>query len=76
MLDIDDNVTKSSVSSFADDTRVSKGVKAMNDAVQLQSDLLKIYDWADENKMVFNNLKFELLLIASKVLPTKIVGMK
>ena len=59
--DIDINVVSSFLSSFADDTRVSKGVTGVSDASALQSDLEAVYDWAVDNNMSFNNLKFELL---------------
>jgi len=49
------------VASFADDTRVTKGIKCEDDAVDLQEDLFKIYQWSITNNMEFNDLKFELL---------------
>ena len=61
MTDIDEHVKSSNVSSFADDTRACKGVSSVNDVDLFQSDLLKIYEWAKENNMEFNHLKFELL---------------
>ena len=59
--DIDTNVVSSFLSSFADDTRVSKGVTGVSDASALQTDLEAVYEWAVDNNMSFNNLKFELL---------------
>ena len=32
--------------SFADDTRVMRGVKSVADCAVLQADLLKVYEWA------------------------------
>ena len=61
MTDIDAQVKFSSVSSFADDTRVCKGVSSISDVDHFQTDLFHIYNWAEDNNMVFNNLKFELL---------------
>ena len=60
--DIDMNIDKSTnVSSFADDTRVSRSIKNTRDATQLQGDLEKIYTWQRLNNMEFNAGKFELL---------------
>ena len=59
--DIDDNVTSSKVSSFADDTRASKGANNIGDCNLLQEDLNTIYQWAENNNMEFNFEKFECL---------------
>ena len=59
--DIDSEISSSLVSSFADDTRASHGIKDILDVTCFQNDLNKIYSWAEKNNMVFNNLKFELL---------------
>ena len=61
MADIDMKVYHSLLKSFADDTRVLKGVLDINDVSKLQSDLNNIYEWADKNNMEFNDLKFEVL---------------
>ena len=59
--DIDKNTLHSLVASFADDTRVTKGIESENDAVDLQEDLFHIYQWSVTNNMEFNDIKFELL---------------
>ena len=59
--DIDKDVVSASISSFADDTRVSKGIGTADDAAALQSELQAIYRWAHMNSMEFNNPKFECL---------------
>lgn len=59
--DIDHNITHSTVTSFADDTRISKTINNQDDAVLLQKDLDTIYQWAATNNMAFNNAKFEHL---------------
>ena len=59
--DIDSNIASSFLSSFADDTRISIGLSNVTQASALQSDLEAVYQWADENNMSFNNLKFEVL---------------
>ena len=61
IADIDKNTSHSAVSSFADDTRVKKGLKNEMDAVDLQNDVFQIYGWSEENNMKFNSLKFEVL---------------
>ena len=59
--DIDKEVVHSLVKSFADDTRATKAVKTLEDAVLLQNDLERIYKWTDDNNMKLNDVKFELL---------------
>ena len=46
-------------SSFADDTRILRGVKTGDDCQQLQTDLQSIYGWAEDVNMEFNSGKFE-----------------
>ena len=57
--DIDTNVTESRVASFADDTRLMKQIASPRDVELLQGDLSKVYQWADDNNMSFNNQKFQ-----------------
>ena len=59
--DIDTDITTSVVSSFADDTRVSKKIGSTDDTEVLQQDLNKIYAWSERNNMQFNDDKFELM---------------
>ena len=59
--DIDGKVQHSSARSFADDTRLIKGVETINDTQKLQEDLNSVYDWSNDNNMEFNSVKFELL---------------
>ena len=47
--------------SFADDTRVQRGVSSHQDCSDLQADLNLIYSWAEEVNMHFNSDKFECL---------------
>ena len=49
------------LASFADDTRIWMGISGVNDASALQRDLEIIYQWAEDNNMSFNDLKFENL---------------
>ena len=46
-------------SSFADDTKIWRAVKTIEDCEKLQSDLHSVYSWADTVNMTFNDEKFE-----------------
>ena len=59
--DIDTNITYSTLRSFADDTRISKGIRNTEDGSKLQYDLNAVYTWAGNNNMKFNDGKFELI---------------
>ena len=59
--DIDDDIIRSFLSSFADDTRVGAAVNNLSDVQHLQDDLDKVYLWAESNNMRLNSSKFELL---------------
>ena len=59
VADINQDVTYSSVSSFADDTRLYKPVKCPTDCDNLQKHLNVVYEWATENNMKFNIEKFQ-----------------
>ena len=53
------------MSSFADDTRLLRGVRGEEDCEALQNDLDKIYHWAEDIGMQFNAGKFEVLRFCS-----------
>lgn len=59
--DIDEKVSSSFVSSFADDTRVGRIITNTDDVKTLQKDLETIYHWSRENNMQFNSSKFECI---------------
>ena len=63
MTDIDDGIHTAMVTSFADDTRLTKGIRSDKDQASYQQILNTIFDWASRNNMVFNSSKFELLSI-------------
>ena len=44
-----------SSSSFADDTRIWRGVRTEEDCQALQSDLQSVYGWAEDINMQFNS---------------------
>ena len=57
--DIDEEIKRCIVRCFADDTRLNMKVKTEQDKLVMQEDLNKIYKWAEENVMKFNEKKFE-----------------
>ncbi|CAL4162025.1 unnamed protein product, partial [Meganyctiphanes norvegica] len=57
--DIDEDIIRCIVRCFADDTRINMKVKTEEDKKTMQEDLNKIYMWAEENVMKFNETKFE-----------------
>ena len=62
ILDISSDVSDGTrVSSFADDTRASRGMKHSGDPIELQKDLQTIYAWAKHVNMEFNGDKFEVI---------------
>ena len=65
--DIDREVAEAFVSSFADDTRVGKGIATLTDTARLQADLNAIYKWSVDNNMMFNSDKFELIRYLNKL---------
>ena len=61
--DIGDNITNSTLSSYADDSKASKEIKSIDDGEKLQADVNKLYNWTSGNLMEFNSSKFEVLRI-------------
>ena len=57
--DINENIKKSIVRSFVDDTRVNKKINGPTDKNELQKHLNMMYKWAIKNEMEFNESKFE-----------------
>ena len=49
------------LSSFADDSRLQRGIKEEEDCAALQQDLEAVYSWADRVNMHYNDEKFEVL---------------
>ena len=58
-----------SSSSFADDTRIWRGVKTEDDCALLQADLVSVYSWANTVNMVFNSDKFEWVRYVADSVP-------
>ena len=59
--DIDRNIAKSFLSSFADDTRIGCHITSLEDTQALQQDLQAVYTWTSENNMELHGDKFECL---------------
>ena len=56
--DLPDSVDDSMVSIFAEDTKV---IKEIDDIEKLQDDINRVYAWQEQNNLLFNSKKFELL---------------
>ena len=59
--DLENVLTDSQSSSFADDTRMSKAISGTSDTAKLQNDLNAVVKWSLENNMKLHEDKFELL---------------
>ena len=59
--DINYEIADSTVSFFANESRILLGIKDEEDTQMQQNDLHKLYKGADTNNMKFNANKFELL---------------
>ena len=56
---------ESQSSSFADDTRIWRGIATAEDCKDLQKDLCSVYEWASDINMQFNSKKFEWVRYSS-----------
>lgn len=65
IADIGDNLTKSTISSYADDSKVHNVIKEFQDGLDLQIDIKSLYEWTTKNLMEFNSTKFEVLRIGN-----------
>ena len=61
MLDINNNIIHSWLGSYADDTRLWKCINGRQDQKLFQEELNKLYKWAEDNNMEYNDNKFELI---------------
>ena len=59
IYDITDGINNAILSSFADDTKLWKGIKIINECQLLQHDLHQLYDWTLRNNMELNGKKFQ-----------------
>ena len=64
--DIADLNILSNIGIFADDSRLISEIRNEDDALEIQSDLEKLYNWADINNMAFNGEKFEYIKMGEK----------
>ena len=70
MYDINEGINNSMLSSFADDTKIWKGITNNSQETQLQNDLDLIYIWAQQNNMQFNSDKFQAIRFAEVFKPS------
>ena len=59
--DIDRDLAKAFLSSFADDTRIGCHISSLEDSTTFQDDLQAVYNWTAENNMELHGDKFECL---------------
>ena len=59
--DLEATIEDSSVSSFADDTRISRQIELTQDTEKLQCDLNNVIEWSRSNNMELHEQKFEFL---------------
>ena len=58
---LSDTELEAKISMFADDTRLSHGIRTNDDIRRLQDDLDKVFEWQERNNMQFNGDKFQHL---------------
>ena len=61
LYDISEGIDTSILTSYADDTKVWRGISSAQDMQGLQNDLNSIYNWASANNMKFNDKKFQAI---------------
>lgn len=62
MEHINSDIIFATLRSFADNTRISKGIKSIYDSTHLQADLDTVYKWTFDNNVSFiKSAKFELI---------------
>ena len=59
--DLSEHVNHSQMFTFADDTKIVRPINGVQDTILLQEDLYSIIKWSNNNNMVLNRDKFELI---------------
>ena len=67
--DLPDAVESSDVAMFADDTKIYKKIKSLEDAASLQSDINHLDDWSTTSGLKFNEIKCKSQSITRKLKP-------
>ena len=70
IYDITNGINYSILSSFADDTKLWKGIKINQECQLLQSDLNQIYEWTILNNMELNGKKFQAIRLMDLLNPS------
>ena len=60
--DLGNKLFESTISFFADDTRMSHKIQSLTDKHNLQGEILDVLEWSRTNNMELNQRKFELLI--------------
>ena len=63
IADIGNDLKKSTISSYCDDSKVHNIIKEFQDGLNLQIDVEILYNWTTRNLMSFNSSKFEVLRV-------------
>ena len=76
--DLSDNISNSSLLTFADDTKITHPIGCANDSILLQNDLNLVIEWSQNNNMTLNKNKFELMChrIKKESLTDEILSLK
>ena len=67
--DLPDAVESSDVAMFADDTKIYKKIKSLEDAASLQSDINHLHVWSSTSRLMFNEIKCKSQSITRKLKP-------
>ena len=67
--DLPDAIESSDVAMFADDTKIYKKIKSLEDATLLQSDINRLHVWSSASGLLFNETKCKTQRITRKLRP-------
>ena len=59
--DMSNEISSARLLFFADDTKIIRDISSIDDCCLMSDELSKLYNWAENNKMVLNGDKFQLL---------------
>lgn len=70
--DIDKNIEDCDISTFADDTKIAKVIRELQNRVGLQEGINQLCEWTIDNNMMFNEDKFQMISYSQNPLHTPI----